>query len=335
MAATMHDVARRAQVSVKTVSNVLNGYRYIRPETRERVEEAISALEYRVNSAARSLRSGRSRTVVLAIPELSQPYFAELAQALIDEAAAIGLTVFVQTTGGQLQREQEVLSGDWPVTADALIFSPSVTSAVDAAATSPPVPMVLLGERIFRSRFDHVTMANAAAAEAATGHLLGSGRRRVLVVGASLDDTTTWTGSLRLQGALDAHRARGVDVAPELVVAPHEWSRDGGQRVVERVLDDGVAFDAVFAMNDVLALGAMRGLLRAGLSVPGDVAVVGFDDTAEARFSTPPLTSIAPGRPEIARLCIELLASRLEGTRPPEEHVELVSSFSLVVRESS
>ena len=331
----MNDVAALAGVSVKTVSNVINGYPYIRAETRERVEDAIRSLDYRLNAAARSLRAGRSRTITLAIPELTQPYFAELAQAVIDEAAAVDLTVFVETTGGLVERELAIVSGDQPVLSDGLIFSPQGMTPDEAGAIKPGVPTVLLGERLFHTRFDHVTMANVDAAEAAVGHLLDLGRRRIVLMGARADEPYVGTGALRLQGALRAFERRGLEPASELIRFCEAWDRANGEAAIDRLHAERKSFDAVFAMNDPLALGALRGVLLRGGRVPDDVAIVGFDDTLDARYATPSLTSIAPGRQEIARVAVELLHDRFEGSAEEGAHVEVTAGFELLVREST
>lgn len=335
MAVTMSDVASLAGVSAKTVSNVLNDYKYLRPETRARVEDAIRVLGYRMNVTARNLRAGRSGTIILAIPELTQPYFAELAQAVIDRAAEVNLNLFVETTGGLASRELSIASGDHLIPADGLIFSPQGMRPEEANSIKPGIPTVLLGERVFHSPYDHVTMANVEGAAAAVGHLLDAGRRRIAMLGACADEPIVGTGSLRLQGALAAYQQRGLVPPTDLVLYQVPWDRARGEAAVERLLDEGVEFDAVFGMNDALALGAERALLHRGVRIPADVAVVGFDDTLDAQYSTPSLTSIAPGRTEIARLAVELLHRRLTGEFEDNTHVELVAGFELMVRESS
>jgi DNA-binding LacI/PurR family transcriptional regulator len=331
----MNDVASLAGVSIKTVSNVINGYPYIRSETRERVETAIRSLDYRVNVSARNLRAGRSRTITLAVPELTQPYFAELAQAVIDEAAAVDLTVFVETTGGRADRELAIVSGDQPIVSDGLIFSPQSITREAAEAMRPGVPTVLLGERVFHSPFDHVTMANESASEAAVGHLLDLGRRRIVLLRSRADDVDVSTGFLRMQGASAAFEKRGLTPVPELILPQDAWDRPHGERAITDLIASGAHFDAVYGMNDAIALGALRGLLRAGISVPDDVAVVGFDDTLDAKYSTPSLTSISPGRSEIARIAVELLNARLDSAAEDGAHVELSAPFELMVREST
>jgi DNA-binding LacI/PurR family transcriptional regulator len=179
MVATLHDVARRAGVSIKTVSNVINDYPHIRPATRSRVEEAIAELGYTPNLTARSLRSGRTGAIALAVPDLALNYFAELAGAVIAEAESAGFAVLVEQTGGDRAREVELLQSPRRKLTDGLIFSPRGMGQEDAARLDVPYPLVLLGERIFDERVDHVTMRNVEAARAATDYLLASGRRRI------------------------------------------------------------------------------------------------------------------------------------------------------------
>ena len=163
MPVTMHDVAQRAGVSVKTVSNVVNGYPYLRPATKERVEAAIAELGYQLNVSARNLRQGRTGMIGLAVPELSQPYFAELADMVIQAGEERGVTVLIEQTGAERDRELEVLHGARRRMTDGLIFSPLALGEDDRAELSVDYPLVLLGERIFHGPTDHVTMANEGA----------------------------------------------------------------------------------------------------------------------------------------------------------------------------
>ncbi|MBC7290311.1 MAG: LacI family DNA-binding transcriptional regulator [Actinotalea sp.] len=314
MAVTMRDVARRAGVSAKTVSNVVNGYPYIKPETRDRVLAAIEELGYQMNATARSLRTGRTGIIGLALPELRVPYFAELAGAVIAAAEECGLTVIIEQHGGRRDLELEVLTGARRHLTDGLIYSPLALGTDDAASLLDlSYPLVLLGERVFHPDIDHVTMQNTAAARAATEHLLRAGRRRIVALGPN---PTQDVGSapLRLTGYREAHEAAGLAVDPVLVVPTiRTWDHATGARTVGRLLDDGVDFDAVFAFNDSLALGAMHEIQVRGLRVPDDVAVVGFDAIDEGRYSNPTLTTIDPGRTVIPREAVRLLDERRRG----------------------
>ena len=199
MAVTLHDVARAAGVSIKTVSNVINNFEHIRPTTRQKVQLAIDELGYRLNLSARSLRSGRSGVIGLVVPEFSLSYFAELADAVIKAAERHGQVVQIEQTNGDRARELEVLSSPRIQFSDGVLFSPLGMSNDDADALTVPYPLVLLGERIFMEPVDHVTMRNVEAARAATEHLIATGRRRIAVVGAHEGEIIGSAG-LRLRG---------------------------------------------------------------------------------------------------------------------------------------
>jgi len=178
MAVTMNDVARAAGVSLKTVSNVLNDYEFIRPATRQRVRDAIAELGYEANLTARSLRSGKTRMLGLVLSDLSAPYYAELASRLMSVAERRGYRVLVEQSGALAGNEVAALQGPFRQLTDGLLFTPLVmdADAVDSCRGSKPV--VLLGEHILDSRLDLVTMKNEEAAQALTAHLLAAGRRR-------------------------------------------------------------------------------------------------------------------------------------------------------------
>lgn len=334
MAATMQDVARLAGVSVKTVSNVVNGYPYLRPATRASVEAAIAKLGYQVNVAARNLRQGRTGMIGLAVPELSQPYFAELADLVIQEGEERGVTVLIEQTGAQRDRELEVLHGRRRRMTDGLIFSPLALGEEDRAEFSVGYPLVLLGERIFHGPNDHVTMANVEAAYAATRHLIDLGRRRIAVIGAHPGETVG-SAALRVEGYERALVEAGLALDPALVGPMYAWHRATGAEAMERLLASGTPIDAVFALNDAMALGALRALSARGVRVPEEVAVIGFDDVDDASYSSPSLSTVAPGRQQIARTAVELLTARIADPAADRPFVEIVADFEIVAREST
>ena len=334
MAATLHDVARVANVSIKTVSNVINDYPHIRPETKQRVVDAIAELGYRPNLSARSLRSGRTGVIGLALPELSLSYFAELADSVIKAADARGVTVLIEQTGGERQREIELLSSPRRQLTDGLLFSALGMGNDDAHYLNVSYPLVLLGERIFGGPTDHVTMVNVDAARAATEHLIRSGRKRIAVVGAH-DGEVIGSAGLRLRGYREALEAAGIPFDPTLIAYTTLWHRSNGATSMRQLLATGVKFDAVFALNDTLALGAMRVLQEAGLTIPTDVAVIGFDDLDEARYSLPTLSTIDPGRNEIATTAVRVLLDRIAGVEPTAPMTGYLAEFHLVEREST
>ncbi len=329
---TMNDVAQAAGVSVKTVSNVVNDYPHIRPATRAKVEAAIAELGYRMNFSARNLRQGKTGIIGLALPELSLPYFAELADSVIRAAEARGVVVLIEQTGADRQHELEVLTSDRRQLTDGLIFSPLELGPEDAEALKVDYPLVVLGERIFGGDWDHVTMNNVDAARAATQHLIDQGRRRIAVVGAHAGESMG-SAALRVLGYQAALAANGIALDTDLIVEGGLWHRETGAQSTARLLDSGVEVDAIFGLNDALAIGALRTLHARGIRVPEDIAVIGFDDIEDAAYSAPSLSTISPGREQIAERSVDLLLARIAGSEEPFTRV--ISDYTVVPREST
>jgi DNA-binding LacI/PurR family transcriptional regulator len=335
MPPTIHDVARLAEVSIKTVSNVMNDYPHIRPATKQRVLDAIETLDYKPNLTARGLRSGRTGLVSLVIPDLRNPYFAELADIVVRSAEAQGLSVLIAQSNGDRERELSLLVGPRMQLVDGVLFSALALGAEDNDLLARiRTPMVLLGERILDGPKDHVTMRNVEGSQAATEHLLGIGRRRLVALGA---DPAQGMGSanLRLEGYRRALAAAGVEEDPDLVVDVIGWYRKTGAESMRRFLARGIPFDGIVAFNDQIALGALRVVQEAGLRVPEDVAIIGFDDVDETRYALPSLSTIDPGRDEIVEVALRYLTGRIDGSAadlPARDHL---TAFRVLQREST
>jgi DNA-binding LacI/PurR family transcriptional regulator len=194
-------------------------------------------------------------------------------------------------------------------------------------------PVVILGERLLDGPVDNITMQNLQGARAATEHLLGLGRRRIALIGAHTGETQS-TAGLRMAGYRDALAAAGIPFDDVLVAPIEVWDRASGAQAMRVLLDSGAKPDAVFAMNDDLALGALRVLLDRGLTVPGDVALIGFDDVDECSYSVPRLSTIDPGRRKIAEMAVDLLIERVGDHRGAAGR-EMSPPFRLVEREST
>ncbi|NNH22175.1 LacI family DNA-binding transcriptional regulator [Pseudokineococcus marinus] len=330
---TVRDVALAAGVSPKTVSNVVNGYARVTPETRERVQRQIDALGYRPQAAGRQLRQGRTGMVTLAVPGIEMPYFAELSSQVVRAARRHGLTVVVEQTDADLEREREVAAGLPTRFADGLVFSP-LEMPPEELVSVPHTPLVLLGEHAVGVEADRVSIDGVAVGTEGTEHLVATGRRCVAALG--LKPTLHDTASQRLRGYRAALAAAGLPCGDELLLRVEDWTREDGEAAADRLVAlrrDGVPVDGVLAMNDVLAMGLLRGLRRHGVRVPEDVAVVGIDDVPESAYCTPTLTTVALDRAAVAEAALRLLVERLaDPDLPPRE---VVAPHRLVVRESS
>jgi LacI family transcriptional regulator, repressor for deo operon, udp, cdd, tsx, nupC, and nupG len=331
---TQRDVAIRAGVSVRTVSNVVNDFPLVAETTRTRVQEAIEALGYQPNLAARNLRQGRTGLIGLAVPELGVPYFSELAGLIVAEAADRDYTVVVEQTNAELERERRLISdNERSQLFDGLIFSPIALSPEEVRRKGSRTPIVFLGEHIGDDvPHDRVRIDNVAAAKEATGHLISLGRRHIAAIGNQ--GPPPWgTGALRTAGYREALREAGLPFRNKLVLPALFYHRDDGAAAMERLLELSPRPDAVFCYNDLMAIGAIRAALARGLKIPDDLAVVGFDDIEEGRYSSPTLTTIAPNKQAIARIAVDRLFARLrDPTLAAGPHL---AEYKLVVREST
>ncbi|MEY9928974.1 LacI family repressor for deo operon, udp, cdd, tsx, nupC, and nupG [Catenulispora sp. GP43] len=339
MPPTLKDVAERAGVSIKTVSNVVNGYAFITPATRERVERAIAETGYRPNLGARSLRKGRTGFIVLAVPELDNPYFAELTGLVITAAHRRQWTVLVEQTQGSREREQAVITSMGPQRIDAAILSPLAMEPADLLSADPATPLVLLGERDIPGPADHVAIDNVAAARTVVEHLIGIGRRRIAVIGDQ-PGKNGGTSALRTAGHRQALDAAGLPYDPGLVIPVENYQRADGAAAMAHLLALPEPPDAVFCCNDLLAIGAMRAGAERGVSVPDQVAIAGFDDIAEGSYSLPSLTTIAPDKAAIAEAAVNLADRRVDPIRGGRgekgaEPQDVRAPFALKVREST
>lgn len=332
MPVTLKDVAKHAGVSVKTVSNVVNDHPHVSAAMRERVRSSISSLGYRPNLAARQLKHGRGGFIALALPELTSPYFAAVAARLSDEATRRGFLFILDVTGADPEQERLALNGMRTHMVDGVIFSPLTVTAQEIAARTDSIPLVLLGERPAPTQFDHVGVDSVAASRAMGEHLLSGGRDRLAAIGRQHREGTA---SVRLRGFREALDAAGVHLPAERVVKVAGFGREEGYRGMQQLLalPGGRRPDAVFAFNDLMAVGALRACQEAGVRVPDDIAVAGFDDTAEGRFHSPSLTTITPDLETLTTLVLDLLIARIGGSTADPEHAFV--PWSLTVREST
>lgn len=326
------DVAERAGVSMKTVSNVVNGYPHVQPAMRARVQAAIDELGYRPNLTARRLATGRTGMIALAMPEIHHPYFSELASSLADAAAARGYRVLIEQTLNDPIAEQAVLRDREAGLVDGVVFQPTRMATLDIAKLHDDLPLVLLGEIEAPVTTDHVMIDNVAAAADGVRLLLASGRTRIAFLGMVEGDITA-TNRRRLLGYQEALLSAGITPDPALVLTTDGFGVAAAESAVAAALGRGLDFDAVLCRDDRFGVGALAALRGAGLRTPTDVAVVGWDDTEIATCTTPTLTSIAPDKHALARRALELLDQRIAGHHGPGRH-ELIG-HSISIRESA
>ncbi|MEO8313727.1 MAG: LacI family DNA-binding transcriptional regulator [Pseudomonadota bacterium] len=331
-ASNMAEVARRAGVSLSTVSRALSGSPLISEETRNLVRKAAERLDYQVDAAGSSLRTGLTRTIGVVIPlshaadqSFSDPFFLEILGALADELSACGYSMLLnKVTEDPAIWMDSIARGrraDGVIVVGQSLHHESLNRMADTG-----LPMVVWGGRLAGQRYVTVGSDNEAGGHDATAHLLSQGCRCI----AFLGDVAAPEVTARREGYLRALRAAGIARTPQLEIAVR-FGSDTAYHAVAALLDAGTRFDGVVACSDVFAINAMRALAERDCKVPTDVAIVGFDDIPFAAFTTPPLTTIRQNCRVGARLLVDNLLRMLRG----EVGVTEVIATELVVRASS
>ncbi|MDX8539771.1 substrate-binding domain-containing protein [Mesorhizobium abyssinicae] len=304
---TIADVARYAGVSVATVSHVMNRTRHVEPETAERVRAAIAALRYSPNSLARSLRRGETKTIGLLLPDNSNPFFASVARQIEDAGFVAGYTVILCNSDGSAEKEERYLSVLMAKQIDGLIFAGSSDHAGVFSRLAPDVPAVLLDREIHSVHVDSVLVDHEHGGYLAGRYLVGLGHKRIGVIGGPRDSSSS---PARLRGFTRALQEAGVDL-PASAVVDSDYHFAGGRLAMERLLTQAPDITAVFACNDLMAMGAVTALRSRGLRVPDDMSMIGFDDIPYAVTTWPPLTTIAQPVEKIGTRAVSLLLERV------------------------
>ncbi|GAB3815519.1 LacI family DNA-binding transcriptional regulator [Tessaracoccus terricola] len=287
----------------------------------------------RTSPAAGASAAG-TRAILLAVPDLHEPYFAELTALVVRQAEEHGLSVVIFQTWGDLEREVNVVNGVGVPVTDGLLHIPRALGVSDLTRRRSPGPLVLLGEHIVSSPFAHVTIDNAAAAGAATEHLLERGCVRPAMIGPR--EPASDASNRRFAGYRAKLSECGLGFDEALVGGVRAFTPDEGHAAALRLVDSGTQFDGVVCSNDSVALGVMAGLAERGISVPGDVRVIGIDGVSMGAFSVPSLSTVEPDRELMVSSALSLLtrqmATALSGDLPVEQ---VTVPFTVVPRSSS
>ena len=324
---TLRDVAREAGVSIKTVSRVVNGEPMVNPATAERVTEVASRLGYRPNELARSLKGKASRTIGLIIADISNPFFADLCQAVEQVARAKGYSVVLCASAEDVEAEKEYVGILTSRRVDGLLLVPAPHGqGYLREEQASGLPIVALDRPADGISTDVVMVENRAAARGATQHLISYGHSNIAFIG---DDENIYTATERLAGYREALEAAGLDAIYRLGAG----RAASAQKAATELLALPNRPTAFFAGNSLMTAGVLRAVEDANLRVPEDVAVVGFDDFELLSLLRPELTRVRQPTQEIGRQGAELLFDRIDGKGPPEPH-RLVLATELIVRES-
>src|SRR5215216_3632232 len=328
--ATIREVAESAGVSYATVSHVINNTRVVTQETRQRVEAAMIALNYRPNALARSLRQGKTNTIGLVLPDSANPFFAEISRTIEDEAFKKGYSVFLCNTELDTQRELFYVDVLSKKQVDGIIF----VAAGDQADSldfllRQNMPVVMIDRDLPNVQVDAVLTDHELGGFLATQHLIELGHTRIACIAGPSSITPS---AERMTGYRNALEQAGLSYDERLILRG-DYHAQSGMDSTHSILKLEPRPTAIFAMNDLMALGALRAAAEAGYSVPKDLAVVGYDDLEIARFTNPPLTTISQPKKEIGAQAVYQLVDRMaRKSHPP---CRAVLPPQLIIRRST
>lgn len=325
--ATVRDVARLAGVSVASVSRALNGLEPVTAATRQRVLEAAEALRYVPHNGARSLSTRRTDTVGVILPDLFGEFFSELIRGLDIAARQRGLHLIVSSSHDDAEDAAAAVRSMRGRVDGLIVMSPHLASSNLTAGLAGSLPLLTLNGPTDDAGLPAITVDNHGGAAEATRHLIATGRRDIAHIagpGGNLE------AEARLAGYLEAMAEAGLEAR----VVDGDFDQASGHRAAMALLAAPRRPDAIFAGNDMMAIGALLALRQAGLACPGDVAIAGFDDVPMAGLVSPGLTTMGINIAEIGRRALERLAAELGGQRGQGPVHEIVRP-QLVVRESS
>jgi LacI family transcriptional regulator/LacI family repressor for deo operon, udp, cdd, tsx, nupC, and nupG len=330
--ASLQEVAQRAKVSIATVSRVLNHSEKVVPATREAVQRALQELGYRPNRVARRLRmkDGRAHLIGLIIPDIQNPFYAEIARGVEDAASANEYAVLLCNSDENAAKERFYLDVMQAESVDGLVLPPfDDADAAVIATVKSGMPVVCVDRSLARVQTDLVEVDNFRGALAGVNHLLDRGHQHIAFIEGRAEVSTSRE---RRRGYLAALAARGLRPRPELMCAG-DFKQDSGRVLAQQLLALRRPPTALFVGNNLMTVGALAGLHQRGLRVPQDVAVVGFDDIPWAEAIDPPPTVVRQPAYEVGRQAMALLLRRImEPGRKPET-VRLLPE--LVIRKST
>ncbi|SDT11868.1 LacI family DNA-binding transcriptional regulator [Pseudomonas granadensis] len=323
----IREVARLAGVSVATVSRTLKSPERVRQATRDIVNAAVEQAGYRPNLMAVQFRSRRTGNLVILVPKIANTFFARVISGAQSAAQAAGYRLLLCDTQGREEIEREFAE---------LVYAHQADGVIQLRAYDPfpvdsnqPPPMVNACEVIQGGRHPTISLDNHAAAKAMTEHLIGLGHRRIGLIKGPQHSPLT---QARVAGYQAALTKAGIPSDPA-IICHGDFSLRAGYDGAATLLTLSDRPTALFCENDEMAIGALKRIKEAGLRVPGDISVVGFDDIPLAHYCDPPLTTIAQPAEGFGRTAVEMLINLIEKKINPEQH--LILPFELTIRESS
>lgn len=328
---TIKDIAREGGVSTATVSRVLNGYPYMKAETRQRVERAIEALNYSPNAMARCLRQGNVRMLALIVSDIANPFYPQLCRGIQDQARKYNYHVIICNTDLKSSRELRYLKELEELRISGIIFGSALMDAKEGilSVLRKGIPAILVNRRIYDASVDYVVADNKLGGKLATEHLFSLGHKRIAHIGGPDNSSNSLE---RLQGYLEALALQGIESNPEYIIKT-DFTAQSAYRAVHELLSLKARPTAIFVVNDNMAITAIAAIRSSGLRVPEDIAVVGFDDSEMAANDLIQLTTVSHRICEMGRTAVDIIMHKIEN---PEDKGcrQIVFRPELIIRRS-
>lgn len=327
--ATIRDVAKLAGVSVATVSRVINKNGYVNQETEQKVRKAIQELQFEPNAVARGLANKRTGTIAFILPDITNPFFAEMARAVEDAAQKHGFTVILCNSDDKGAKEKSYIEVLKKKYVDGIIFASQTLGKEDVAQMKKnSIPLVVLDRAPSEEACSIIRSQNFKGAQMAVQHLIEAGCHKIAHIYGPQEIVTA---KERLQGYEEA--VKGFAWFSPTLMVPGNFRIDGGMKAVELLLEKHPDVDGIFAGNDLMAVGALKALHRLGIRVPDQMVVCGFDGIGLTEVMEPELTTVAQPIYEMGSLAAEILIKKITGTLQENQVYEL--EVSLIARNST
>lgn len=330
---SIYDIAKEAGVSIATVSRTINMPEKVNEQTREKVHSIMELLNYTPNALAQSLVSRSTRTFGVIISNIKNPFHGELLRSIEVTAAELDYSILLGHTARNFEREQKYVENFKKKKVDGIILSGGRSIGEDyirhIERTAESVPVVLTNHLLNKPNVYCVVTDETTGSYQAVNHLIERGSTKIAYINGFRH---TYTNVVKEESYIRCLSQHGLSIDEKMMVNVQNDDMEGGFRACEELLSRGVSFDAIFAANDLMAIGAMRKLISIGVRIPEDVAVVGYDDIDICGYMSPTLSSVTQNLTDMGRIAIELL-DRLSNDQPVTKITYLEPK--LIIRESS
>ncbi|OPA75202.1 LacI family transcriptional regulator [Paenibacillus selenitireducens] len=328
--ATIYDIAREAGVSIATVSKVMNQTGRISDKTRKHVLDIMKKSDYQPSVVASALTKKRTYTLGLLIPDLANPFFAEVARSIEDSAQLLGYNLVISSTDNELSKEERYVNVLRQKRVDGIILATGARSdSIVKQLLKQKLPIAVIAREMPSFVVDTVLVDDFLGGYLATSHLIELGHRRIAVIA---EDLGVMSSRERVRGYKQALEESGIAYEDRLVVVS-PFHVQGGKETATELLRGPLKPTAIFACNDLLAIGVVQAVREQGMSVPQDVSVVGFDNTLLATIIDPSLTTVAQPIQEMGRQIVQLITQEIDGSKPNKQRLVLLPE--LVIRNST